>query len=296
VASVAIAIPNLNGGKYLFETLKSLQRQKEKPDEIIISDNHSSDDSLEIINLFSNLNIRVVQPDRFLKMSENWNYAADQTSSDWFFLLSNDDLLRNSAIKRLKEIVSNLAPSIGVVSFKSEIIDENSRLVLGKYRFGKPKIWNEHEFLCQNIKFLHINAASVAIKKVAWIDTGKFPDEYSVLHDLVFYQRVISKWGILESKDVLGRYRIYNHKPNSEARSKLVLDDFLTYERNDLRFHSEKYPDLMEIYSSDRFEFSTSFLGRNLRLRKAGLSIMTMARRAQSIFGHSGFPNDSRRD
>lgn len=101
-------------------------------------------------------------------------------------MLSNDDLLRDTAIKRLKEIVTELPPNIGVVSFKSEIIDENSRLVLGKYGFGKSKIREEYEFLKQNVKFLQINAASVAIKRVSWRDVGKFPIEYSVLHDLVF--------------------------------------------------------------------------------------------------------------
>ena len=125
MVSIAIAIPNLNGAKYLYRTLESLQNQIEKADEIVFSDNYSIDDSLEIVKLFPDLKIRVIRPERFLKMSENWNYAVDQINSDWFFLLSNDDLLRNTAVKRLKEIVTELPPNIGVVSFKSENIDEN---------------------------------------------------------------------------------------------------------------------------------------------------------------------------
>ena len=117
MVSIAIAIPNLNGAKYLHKTLKSLQNQIEKPDEIVFSDNYSDDESLEIVKLFPDLNIKVVQPNRFLTMSENWNYVADQTYSDWFFLLSNDDLLRDTAVKRLREIVSEIEPNIGVVYF-----------------------------------------------------------------------------------------------------------------------------------------------------------------------------------
>ena len=294
LVSIAIAIPNLNGAKYLHKTLKSLQNQIEKPDEIVFSDNYSNDESLEIIKLFPDLNIRVIQPVRFLTMSENWNYVADQTKSDWFFLLSNDDLLRDTAVKRLKRIVSELAPNIGVVSFKSEIIDENSRLILGKYRFGKPEIREEYEFLKQNIKFLHINAASVAIKKVSWIDVGKFPHEYTVLHDLVFYQRVIMKWGILESKEVLGRYRIYYNKHKSEIRANLVMQDFRTYEKTDLKLHIEKYPDLSDLYNSEVEHRSDSLIkvatSINL-LRKVVLSIMTTFRRLQAVFDYSGFPS-----
>ena len=102
MTTVAIAIPNLNGGDYLYETLQSLQMQIVKPDEIVFSDNYSTDQSLDIVKMFPDLNIRVIQPASFLTMSENWNFVANQTKSDWFFLLSNDDLLRNTAVKRLK--------------------------------------------------------------------------------------------------------------------------------------------------------------------------------------------------
>ena len=192
----------------------------------------------------------------------------------------------------------DLAPNIGVISFKSEIIDENSKLILGKYRFGKPKLREEYEFLKQNIKYLHINAASVAIKKASWLDVGGFPSEYMVLHDLVFYQRVVSKWGLLESKDVLGRYRIYRSRADSETRSKLVINDFQTYEKTDLKCHLEKYPDLHGLYSAESLQFSSSLLSRSqckILLRTVVLSIMTACRRTQSIFRHSGFPNKSRK-
>jgi GT2 family glycosyltransferase len=291
VVSVSIAIPNYNGGIYLYETLKSLEMQTVAPEEIVISDNFSTDNSLEVIGLFPNLKIRVVHPDRFLSMSKNWNYVSEQINSDWFFLLSNDDLLRNTAIEHLKKVVDNLAPNVGIVSFKSEIIDENSKLLLGKYKLGKSKIWSEKEFLIQNIRFLKINAASVAIKKDTWIDSGKFPDEYEVIHDLVFYQRAVSRWNIFESKEILGRYRVYNNKPSSRERSALAMKDFLTYERTDLRSHTEKYPELLEIYANGRNEFPSIFLRMKSLLREVVISIMTVARVFESYFRFSGFPN-----
>ena len=256
--SVAIAIPNFNGENYLDETLQSLQMQVVKPDEIVFSDNYSNDRSLEIIKKFPELNIKVVRPEKFLTMSDNWNFVASKISSDWFFLLSNDDLLRNTAVKSLKEITSRLSPNFGVVSFKSEIIDENSNLMLGKVQIGKDKVREEFEFLRQNIKYLHINAASVAIKRDAWVEVGGFPTEYSVLHDLVFYQRMVLRRGILESKKVLGRYRTYSSRPDSAARSLLVANDFQTYENSDLKCYVDKYPELLGEYFSDISQKSSS--------------------------------------
>jgi glycosyltransferase involved in cell wall biosynthesis len=294
LASVAVAIPNFNGGNFLYETLLSLRGQLVKPDEIVLSDNYSTDDSLQIVDLFPDLNVKIVKPPRFLSMSENWNFVVNQTESDWFFLLSNDDLLRNTAIKRLKEIEVGLDSIIGVISFKSEIINQNSKLILGKYRFGKPRLREEHEFLKQNIKFLNINAASVAIKRESWIAAGQFPTEYAVLHDLVFYQRAIMKCAILECKEVLGRYRIYSDKPYSSERSNLVLLDFQTYENSDLKRHLRKYPDLLEFYTSHNSKESFTvrhwhFVVEQVRL--LALKLMTASRMTQSIVSNSGFPS-----
>lgn len=295
--TVAIAIPNLNGELYLYETLKSLQMQIIKPDEIVLSDNHSIDRSLEIIRMFPNLDIRVIQPVKFLKMSENWNFVASHIESDWFFLLSNDDLLKNTAVKELKEKLDKIPSTIGAISFKSEIIDENSRLILGKYHFGKDKLREEHEFLKQNIKFLHINAASVAIKRDSWKDIGGFPTEYSVLHDLVFYQRMIMRWGILESKKVLGRYRVYTQRADSEARNLQYLKDFQTYEKLDLKVICEKYPDLLGRYTSSDLDNSSKFPNNVFSmkvLRIIVLSTMTLFKKFQTFLRLSGFPEKTK--
>jgi glycosyltransferase involved in cell wall biosynthesis len=292
MTKVAIVIPNLNGSKYLFETLTSIAMQKSAPDEVIISDNQSTDNSLEIIKLFRNLNIRVVIPERSLSMSENWNFAAMNSKSDWFFLLSNDDLLRDTAILRLRTIITELSDDVGTITFKSEIIDENSRLLLGKFKIGKSRIREEYEFLKENIKFLHINAASVAIRKSAWQSIGGFPENYRFIHDLIFYQRLVLKYRIMESKEVLGRYRVYS-KPNSELRVRQTEMDFDVYEQLDLSSHIMLYPDLELAYESEICsEVAIQDFRRTLRLqvRKILIYIMTWVRHIAGILRRSGFP------
>jgi len=291
---VAIVIPNLNGSKYLFETLTSIAIQKSLPDEIIISDNHSTDNSLDVIELFDNLNIKVVIPESKLSMSENWNFAAMHSESDWFFLLSNDDLLRNTAILRLRAIIAEISEDIGVIAFKSELIDENSRLLLGKLKIGQSRIREKHEFLRENIKFLHINAASVAIKKNAWKDVGGFPENYSFIHDLVFYQRLVLKYKIMERKEILGRYRVYINKPNTEFRKEQTKIDFCLYEQLDLKIYIQLYPDLKNAYEAEN---RSEILKRDykkilkLKVRKILILAMTYARHVEGSLKQSGFPS-----
>lgn len=288
MATVAIAIPNLNGAEYLRQTLQSIQLQTIRPDEVLISDNHSNDNSLEIIKEFPDLKINVVQPQLSLTMSQNWNYAASKTKSDWFFLLSNDDLLRDTAVSKLKFLVEKISEDVAVISFKSEIINEESVLVLGKYRIGPSRIRKPIEFLRENIRYLHINAAAVAIRKSSWEIIGGFPESYNYLHDLVFYQRMILKFKILDSKEVLGRYRIYKFKSNSESRKRQTELDFLFYESNDLKEYIEIYPDLQYVYYSSRVKTFALII---MKIRQIILFYTTFFRRFQDRLGTSGFPN-----
>jgi len=263
--------------------------QREKPDEIIVSDNHSIDDSLDVIAEFQHLEIKVLFPSKSLTMSENWNFVARQTKSDWFFLLSNDDLLRNNAVSRLKNIVSTTPQDISVISFRSEIIDEESRLLLGKYKIGRAHIVDKFEYLKRNIRYLHTNAASVAIQKKAWLELGGFPEDYYFLHDLIFYQRANLSGAILESPEIIGRYRVYKNKPNSETRKRLTDLDFVKYEKTDLQRYIHRYPNLEAEYKK---ELNSNKANTGLRndLRTKILFLTTLCRRMQEKLHDSGFP------
>ena len=61
---ISIIIPIYNGGKYLYRSLRSVQNQKMKEIEIIIVDDNSSDDSVNIIKNY-------MKEDRRIKLIEN---------------------------------------------------------------------------------------------------------------------------------------------------------------------------------------------------------------------------------
>ena len=61
---ISVIIPIYNGGKYLNRSLKSVQDQKMKEIEIIIIDDNSSDNSLEIIHNY-------MKNDKRIKLIEN---------------------------------------------------------------------------------------------------------------------------------------------------------------------------------------------------------------------------------
>ena len=107
---LTIAIPNYNGGNNLKEAIESCQHVKLPKDEIeiLILDNQSTDDSINIIKKLSNKfsNIRLWENGKNVGRIGNWNIALQKTEGDYLILLfTNDRIYEKNNIKDIIKIL-----------------------------------------------------------------------------------------------------------------------------------------------------------------------------------------------
>lgn len=103
---VNIFVPLYNSENTIRDTLNSLLHQSYDNFSIIISDNHSTDNSLKIINDFGDERIRVVKTPFFSENGEdNWNRCIDLSDEEFTALLHSDDIYHKDF---LQNQVSNL--------------------------------------------------------------------------------------------------------------------------------------------------------------------------------------------
>ena len=107
---LTIAIPNYNGGNNLKEAIESCQHVKLPKDEIeiLILDNQSTDDSINIVKKLSNKfsNIRLCENGKNVGRISNWNIALQKTEGDYLILLfSNDQIYEKNNIKDIIKIL-----------------------------------------------------------------------------------------------------------------------------------------------------------------------------------------------
>ena len=89
---VSIVMPNYNCGKYLRATVESVLAQTYTNWELIFVDDCSTDDSLEIIESFSDGRIRVLQNEKNSGAAISRNYALREARGKWIAFLDSDDL------------------------------------------------------------------------------------------------------------------------------------------------------------------------------------------------------------
>lgn len=93
-SKISVTILAKNAQKTLFECLKSV----EKFDEVILLDNQSSDETIEIAKQFGN--VKIYQSE-FIGFGPLKNLAISYAKNDWILSLDSDEILENELIEEI---------------------------------------------------------------------------------------------------------------------------------------------------------------------------------------------------
>lgn len=91
VLTFAVAVPAFNAGPWIAETLDSVLAQTRRPDEVIVVDDGSTDDTATVVEGFSDRGIVLIRcPNRGAPAA--YNTAFDAATADYVAMLPADDL------------------------------------------------------------------------------------------------------------------------------------------------------------------------------------------------------------
>lgn len=89
----SIVTPTRNRAASLGHALRSALAQTVDDFEIVVSNNHSSDATDDVVRQFDDPRIRYVRTDRDLSMADHWEFALGKATGDWVLFLCDDDAL-----------------------------------------------------------------------------------------------------------------------------------------------------------------------------------------------------------
>lgn len=229
--TLGIVLPVYNGEKYIKEAILSVLSQTQRPDEFVVFDNKSTDRSGQIADdLAREHGFTVVHSKVHLKrMVDSWNLAVSYLNTEWFHLLSADDLMRSNFVEEFRKY---LGTNCSAISMLSEDITETGRLKLAKIGVGGNRVLQGAELIEMNLWSSKVNVASVAVRRSTWSSLGGYPREFEYLHDLVFWQLLADRGGILKVFKVVARYRVDNSVAKSSPRLEQIRREFELLERD----------------------------------------------------------------
>jgi glycosyltransferase involved in cell wall biosynthesis len=110
---ISVCIATYNGEKYIAEQLNSILCQLDEKDEVIISDDSSTDQTLEIIKGFNDHRIKIFAGNKFANPIYNFENAIKMASGEFIFLSDQDDYWMPT---KVEEMIKVLQTNLLVVS------------------------------------------------------------------------------------------------------------------------------------------------------------------------------------
>lgn len=107
---ITVVIPTYNSEKFINRTLKSLEDQIEIPNEIIFSDDGSSDGTIEIIELWEKNNPRFkckIFKNAHKGPGNARNIGIKNSKNNWIAFLDSDDTWNKDKIYEIKKVISS---------------------------------------------------------------------------------------------------------------------------------------------------------------------------------------------
>lgn len=129
----SVCVPNYNYGGYIAETIESALNQPGQDIEVVVADNASTDNSVEVVQALiakhHNIELKVNRCN--VGFYENLKRAASMASGEWMTLLSSDDLASSDAYPTYKKIIDELGEGAKRVVLCSNAykIDSKSKII-----------------------------------------------------------------------------------------------------------------------------------------------------------------------
>lgn len=228
--SIAVVIPNRNDARYLPRCLDSVLCQDVKPDEIVVVDDQSTDDSVPVIRqrIKNEACARLIANSTNVGTSEALNIGIHETKSDYLLFLSSNDFVLPGIFARAKSCLDRF-PGAGIWSALSIIVGD-SGTVMGlqptpvvaltdAYFSPDESTWLAHKF------GNWFGQSTMTYKRSAVIELGMFDSSCGGLADLIVALGVASRYGAIFSPEILGGIRIHEGGLGSWTLSKANILD-----------------------------------------------------------------------
>ena len=221
---VSVCVPTFNGALYLRDTLDSIAAQTCSDFEVVVCDDSSSDETVDILLSYSDaLPLRLFRNERTLGLAENWNRCLAESTGEWIKLLGQDDFLEPTYIEVM---LANASESDAIVvcdrSWELDDADPHRRQQYLEYRraaslssvFDGATRVDADRFCRALLKWSHVNfigePVAVMFRRELVREYGAFDPNLIQLVDFEYWCRLACNRGLTIVSETLATFRVHD--------------------------------------------------------------------------------------
>lgn len=212
-ALVSVVIPAFNSEKYIAECIDSVLLQTYQNFEIIIIDDGSTDNTVDIVSGYKNDLIKLFHQKNSGSAAAR-NHGVKQAAGIWIAFIDADDIWLPDKLQKQLEHCSNQDWSHSDLFFHGDTYPRHTKAT---------KLTSKHSgFILKNLLVENsIGTSSVVIKKDVFQKLGGFNTDLRALQDWDLWLRVATKHQICYVDEPLVYYRIHSSSVSRNVRKTL---------------------------------------------------------------------------
>lgn len=229
---VSICIPTYNGAKYLKECLDSVLAQTFTDFEVLLVDDKSSDETLDIAQEYAerDTRINIIRNEKNLGLVGNWNRCIELAQGEWIKFVFQDDLIAPECLEKM--LAASKPDSSIICCLRNFIFEagtpENTRHFF-KNRVLLEKLFPESTQIsasdyCQAVlKQIDDNFVGeptvVMLRRNIFYKFGTFNPHLIQICDLEFWTRVAIHTGMVYVPETLATFRVHSNATTAKNHS-----------------------------------------------------------------------------
>lgn len=227
----SILIPTYNGSDFVEQAILSALSQTRPADEIVISDDNSADNTLDICRKFEGL-VRIVKNDKGPSGFVNgWNFGISQTQGDYISILHQDDILLPTFLEKVENAIS-MYPHVKHLFVSCEYIDEDGKVIQpSSVISGNIKLYNGLQYVkaYQQVGNPHIHRCPGVVTHRSIFDVCQYRECAGHIADDDFFYRVGQYTDVVGILTPLSQYRLHKksetgHLSDITLIQRLIVD------------------------------------------------------------------------
>ena len=298
----SIVIPTYNGADFIEQALQSALAQTRPADEIVISDDNSTDTTLEICQKYAN-RIKIYSnprgPSGFV---DGWNNAIAKATSEYISILHQDDVLAPTFLAEIEKAL-HIYPDVKHLFVPCNNIDATNHILQEPdYCSGEIKRYTGREYVkaYQTIGHPHIHRCPGVVTHRSIFSLCQYREEAGHIADDDFFYRVGQYTDVVGILKPLASYRLHNksetgHISNHKLIQRLASDYIFQLKHFSENFIFDETIKLHFIKLAKHFIFNELIIGTqidNLELIDKGRKELYILRKNFAInfsFREKGF-------
>jgi len=218
---ITVLINSYNGEKTIYQTIKSALEQTYKKYEILIIDDASSDNTVNIIKKFKNKKIRLYRNKKNIGLGKSRVLAQSKIQGEYVCILDQDDIWNKNKIKnQLKLFLKD--KKVGLVASGYKLIDENNKILSSENKYYDKKNFINY------LSFKNIFAHSTIMYRTKYAKSvGWYSNKLVYAQDFDLTTKILKKYKFKFLKNFLANIRV---NPKSMTRSKIFQINIINEE------------------------------------------------------------------